>query len=58
MDAATAKTLVSLALLISIAIFSYVSFEMFITQMVKDLRASWAARAAAAPTAEAVGGEK
>ncbi|GLS46499.1 hypothetical protein [Methylobacterium brachythecii] len=55
MDVATAKTLVSLALLICIAIFSYVSFEMFITQMVKDLRASWAQRAAAA---EAVQTEK
>ncbi|GEP12604.1 hypothetical protein [Methylobacterium gnaphalii] len=58
MDVATAKTLVSLALLICIAVFSYMSFEMFVTQMVKDLRASWAERAATAAAAKPVQAEK
>ncbi|MCE4224593.1 hypothetical protein HCU64_12580 [Methylobacterium sp. C25] len=58
MDVATAKTLVSLALLICIAIFSYMSFEMFITQMIKDVRASWAERAASAAAAAPVRNEQ
>jgi hypothetical protein len=46
-DVATAKTLVSLTLVICIAIFSFVSIEMFVRQMLKDLRVSGAERAAA-----------
>ncbi len=47
MDVATAKTLVSLTLIVAIAMFSFVSIEMFVRQMVKDLRVSSAERAAA-----------
>ncbi|GEO99298.1 hypothetical protein [Methylobacterium haplocladii] len=50
MDVATAKTLVSLTLIVAIAIFSYVSIEMFVRQMVKDLRVAWTERAAVADT--------
>ena len=46
MDPATAKTLVSAALVASIALFSVVSFQAFFAQIAADLRA---ARLAAKP---------
>ena len=39
MDPVTAKTLVSLTLVVAITLFSLISFQAFFVQVVKDLRA-------------------
>ncbi|MCJ2137726.1 hypothetical protein MKK69_27400 [Methylobacterium sp. J-026] len=44
MDPATAKTLVSAALVASIALFSLVSFQAFFAQVLADLRDARAVR--------------
>ncbi|MCJ2048510.1 hypothetical protein [Methylobacterium sp. J-070] len=44
MDPATAKTLVSAALVASIGLFSLVSFQAFFAQVAADLRAAKAVR--------------
>lgn len=44
MDPVTAKTLVSAALVASIALFSLVSFQAFFAQVTADLRAARAVR--------------
>ena len=52
MDVETAKTLVSVILVMSIALFSYVSLEMLFKQVTKDLQAARAQRSEAAQRVE------